>query len=212
MSIGELRTLLRETPEKLPDEPQTGEYARPPRAPSRRRSRSSPSSTTQPTAATAWPASAATGSSSPSRTSPLAAGARRGQAASAQTLASRAGDPRHHRLPAADHPRGNRADSWRRRRWCRADARRARTDRGLRRSRRPGRPRLYGTTQFFLEHFGLKGLDELPAADELRRIHIELATAPDDDSQKELPSTTRPMRPTMTRTGPTRMSATNNRL
>jgi segregation and condensation protein B len=51
----------------------------------------------------------------------------------------------------------------------------------------PGRPRLYGTTQFFLEHFGLKGLDELPAADELRRIHIELATAPADDSQEGLP-------------------------
>ena len=28
MSIGELRTLLRETPEKLPDETQTGEYAK----------------------------------------------------------------------------------------------------------------------------------------------------------------------------------------
>ena len=51
----------------------------------------------------------------------------------------------------------------------------------------PGRPRLYGTTQFFLEHFGLKGLDELPAADELRRIHVELATAPAADSQEELP-------------------------
>ena len=51
----------------------------------------------------------------------------------------------------------------------------------------PGRPRLYGTTQFFLEHFGLKGLDELPAADELRRIHVKLATAPVDDSQEELP-------------------------
>ena len=47
--------------------------------------------------------------------------------------------------------------------------------------------RLYGTTQFFLEHFGLKGLDELPAADELRRIHVKLATAPADDSQEELP-------------------------
>jgi len=33
----------------------------------------------------------------------------------------------------------------------------------------------------------LKGLDELPAADELRRIHIELATAPGDDSQEQLP-------------------------
>jgi segregation and condensation protein B len=51
----------------------------------------------------------------------------------------------------------------------------------------PGRPRLYGSTQFFLEHFGLKGLDELPAADELRRIHVKLSTAPDDDSQEELP-------------------------
>ena len=51
----------------------------------------------------------------------------------------------------------------------------------------PGRPRLYGTTQFFLEHFGLKGLDELPAADELRRIHVELTTAPADESQEQLP-------------------------
>ena len=51
----------------------------------------------------------------------------------------------------------------------------------------PGRPRLYGTTQFFLEHFGLKGLGELPAADELRRIQVELATVPADDSQEELP-------------------------
>ena len=47
----------------------------------------------------------------------------------------------------------------------------------------PGRPRLYGTTQ----HFGLKGLGELPAADELRRIQVELATVPADDSQEELP-------------------------
>ncbi|MED5382328.1 MAG: SMC-Scp complex subunit ScpB [Verrucomicrobiota bacterium] len=51
----------------------------------------------------------------------------------------------------------------------------------------PGRPRLYGTTPFFLEHFGLKGLEELPAADELRRIQLELATVPDDDSQEQLP-------------------------
>ena len=51
----------------------------------------------------------------------------------------------------------------------------------------PGRPRLYRTTQFFLEHFGLKGLGELPAADELRRIQVELTTVPADDSQEELP-------------------------
>jgi segregation and condensation protein B len=37
------------------------------------------------------------------------------------------------------------------------------------RSELPGRPWLFGTTQMFLEHFGLKQLDELPNMDELRR-------------------------------------------
>ena len=52
----------------------------------------------------------------------------------------------------------------------------------------PGRPKLYGTTQFFLEHFGLKSLEELPAAEELRRIQVELATAakPEDGDQSQL--------------------------
>lgn len=36
-----------------------------------------------------------------------------------------------------------------------------------------GRPSLYGTTTLFLEYFGLKGLEDLPAADELRRIPVE---------------------------------------
>ncbi len=40
----------------------------------------------------------------------------------------------------------------------------------------PGRPLLYETTQFFLEHFGLRNLDELPNSDELKRR--ELPTAP----------------------------------
>jgi segregation and condensation protein B len=35
-----------------------------------------------------------------------------------------------------------------------------------------GRPSLYGTTQVFLEYFGLRGLEDLPAADELRRIPV----------------------------------------
>ena len=35
-----------------------------------------------------------------------------------------------------------------------------------------GRPRTFGTTAAFLEYFGLKNLEELPAADELRRIPI----------------------------------------
>ncbi|HEX7654375.1 MAG TPA: SMC-Scp complex subunit ScpB [Verrucomicrobiae bacterium] len=41
-----------------------------------------------------------------------------------------------------------------------------------------GRPALYSTTSLFLEYFGLPGLDELPAADELRRIPIEKPVAP----------------------------------
>lgn len=35
-----------------------------------------------------------------------------------------------------------------------------------------GRPMTYGTTPLFLEYFGLKGLEDLPAADELRRIPV----------------------------------------
>lgn len=56
----------------------------------------------------------------------------------------------------------------------------------------PGRPSLYSTTEYFLEYFGLGGLDDLPAADELRRIPVkkpeelltidpDLATAPQDE-------------------------------
>jgi segregation and condensation protein B len=41
-----------------------------------------------------------------------------------------------------------------------------------------GRPSLYSTTPLFLEYFGLRGLEDLPAADELRRIPIEKPVAP----------------------------------
>jgi segregation and condensation protein B len=41
-----------------------------------------------------------------------------------------------------------------------------------------GRPALYSTTPVFLEYFGLRGLEDLPAADELRRIPIEKPVAP----------------------------------
>ena len=41
-----------------------------------------------------------------------------------------------------------------------------------------GRPALYSTTPLFLEYFGLRGLEELPAADELRRIPVEHPLAP----------------------------------
>jgi segregation and condensation protein B len=36
----------------------------------------------------------------------------------------------------------------------------------------PGRPLLYETTQFFLDHFGLRNLDELPNAEELRKRNL----------------------------------------
>ena len=52
-----------------------------------------------------------------------------------------------------------------------------------------GRPGTYGSTPLFLEYFGLRGLEDLPAADELRKIPVQkpeslltldpgLATAP----------------------------------
>jgi segregation and condensation protein B len=40
----------------------------------------------------------------------------------------------------------------------------------------PCRPLLYETTQFFLEHFGLRNLDELPNSDELKRRELPTAT------------------------------------
>jgi segregation and condensation protein B len=59
-----------------------------------------------------------------------------------------------------------------------------------------GRPMTYGTTPLFLEYFGLRSLEDLPAADELRKIVIQkpealvtaepgLATAPPDPLKNE---------------------------
>jgi len=54
-----------------------------------------------------------------------------------------------------------------------------------------GRPMTFRTTELFLEYFGLKDLDELPAADELRRIPVESppplteGEASQDDSNDE---------------------------
>jgi segregation and condensation protein B len=42
----------------------------------------------------------------------------------------------------------------------------------------PGRPLLYETTQFFLDHFGLRNLDELPNAEELKRRYLPTAPLP----------------------------------
>lgn len=41
------------------------------------------------------------------------------------------------------------------------------------RSELPGRPWQFGTTQKFLEHFGLKGIEDLPGIEELRRMEAE---------------------------------------
>jgi segregation and condensation protein B len=41
-----------------------------------------------------------------------------------------------------------------------------------------GRPMTYGTSALFLEYFGLRALEDLPAADELRKIVVEKPPAP----------------------------------
>ncbi len=51
-----------------------------------------------------------------------------------------------------------------------------------------GRPMTFRTTELFLEYFGLKDLDDLPAADELRRIPVETPpalTSEDEESPSE---------------------------
>ena len=55
----------------------------------------------------------------------------------------------------------------------------------------PGRPRTYGTTQLFLEYFGLRGLEELPDAEELRQVPITRPAAPvttgdDEDAPEQM--------------------------
>jgi segregation and condensation protein B len=39
----------------------------------------------------------------------------------------------------------------------------------------PGRPLLYSTTEYFLQHFGLKSTDDLPNASELKRVPLPTA-------------------------------------
>jgi segregation and condensation protein B len=46
----------------------------------------------------------------------------------------------------------------------------------------PGRPLLYETTDLFFEHFGIRSIDDLPNASELRKIN--LPTAVDGASAK----------------------------
>jgi segregation and condensation protein B len=54
------------------------------------------------------------------------------------------------------------------------------------RSDAPGRPILYSTTPLFLEHFGLRDLEELPNSEELRRVKLPAPADPATPQQKEL--------------------------
>ena len=49
----------------------------------------------------------------------------------------------------------------------------------------PGRPLLYATTEYFLQHFGLKNVDELPNVDELRRVLLPKAEIPAEEKPAE---------------------------
>ncbi|MEM9282781.1 MAG: SMC-Scp complex subunit ScpB [Verrucomicrobiota bacterium] len=50
----------------------------------------------------------------------------------------------------------------------------------------PGRPMLYETTEDFMEHFGVKDLEDLPNAEELRTV--KLPEAADEESEDEAES------------------------
>ena len=57
------------------------------------------------------------------------------------------------------------------------------------RSELPGRPWQFGTTQKFLEHFGLKNLMDLPGVDELRRMEDDqLKRTAEEPSADEVPT------------------------
>jgi segregation and condensation protein B len=51
---------------------------------------------------------------------------------------------------------------------------------------------LYETTEFFLDHFGLRNIDELPNVEELRTRHLPVAPRPQTQTetvaQPELPA------------------------
>jgi segregation and condensation protein B len=56
----------------------------------------------------------------------------------------------------------------------------------------PGRPLLYSTTEYFLEHFGLKTTDELPNASELKRVALPTAAPASETPAAETPATETP--------------------
>lgn len=84
-----------------------------------------------------------------------------------------------------------------------------------------GRPMMYATAPLFLEYFGLRNLDELPAADELRRIPVtrpealvtaetEVAKSPSESGATEkqtAPGEDPPITPAATDTASSAVSA-----
>ncbi|HKP93495.1 MAG TPA: SMC-Scp complex subunit ScpB [Chthoniobacterales bacterium] len=56
----------------------------------------------------------------------------------------------------------------------------------------PGRPLLYETTQFFLEHFGLRDLNELPNAEELRTRYLPSAPRKEEVAAPAEPAPSEP--------------------
>jgi segregation and condensation protein B len=51
----------------------------------------------------------------------------------------------------------------------------------------PGRPLLYSTTEYFLQHFGLRTTDELPNASELKRVVLPAAKVEEPAPVAETP-------------------------
>ena len=52
----------------------------------------------------------------------------------------------------------------------------------------PGRPLLYETTQNFMDHFGLRNLDELPNVMELRKVRLPVAASTATAASSDNPS------------------------
>jgi segregation and condensation protein B len=49
----------------------------------------------------------------------------------------------------------------------------------------PGRPLLYQTTEYFLQHFGLRAVEELPNQAELRRVPLPSPPPPTEPAKSK---------------------------
>lgn len=54
------------------------------------------------------------------------------------------------------------------------------------RAQTPGKPLLYATTDYFLEHFGLRSLEELPNAMELRQVELPQSDTQEGEVENQL--------------------------